>query len=100
MSWVLQLMRDVKKEGLFIAVYLKDRDGEVICDLEGKPIIDEMIKNPKLLEARLMFDKIRLMSAELGMTPSARSGISIPKTDEEDEMAKYNEQLKAQRKNA
>ena len=91
MSWCLQLMRDVKKEGLFIQEEQFWKDGEVII---------KTVKNPKLLEARLMFDKIRLMSAELGMSPSARSGIVIPKTDEEDEMAKYNEQLKAQRKNA
>lgn len=87
-SYWLQLTKDVKKEGQFKDVPILDKEtGEPVGYVDGKPIT-ETVKNPKVVEARLLLVHIRAVASEFGMSPSSRAKLSI-EPPEEDEMKEF-----------
>ena len=84
-SIYLDIISDIKRDGAFIDIPVKDKSGEVLRDFNSN-IITEPVKNPRLTEFRLLGHQLRIQSAELGMTPTARAHLSVPESDE-DEMA-------------
>jgi P27 family predicted phage terminase small subunit len=82
-TW-LQLSRDVKKEGVFIAVPVMV-DGEPLV-IDGKAVTAQE-KNPKQIELRLLTTQLKNIAAEFGMSPSSRARLSVDLPEgEEDEM--------------
>jgi len=83
----LTLTAELKHYGAFIQVPVIEKSGEVLRDFNGN-VITTPVKNPRLPEMRLLAHQLRIMASELGMTPTARARLSVPKKDE-DEMSDW-----------
>ena len=78
--WV-QLETDIMTDGITVEENRFNKDGDIISTKD--------IMNPKVTEARLTLQQIRAFSTEFGLTPSARSRLSVePKKKNIDPMEK------------
>lgn len=84
-TW-LTLTHELKRDGAFIQVPVRDNKGELVRDFNDN-VIFEPIKNPRIVEIRLHTAQIKTLAAEIGMTATSRARIQVPMdSDEEDEM--------------
>ena len=81
-TW-LTMCGELKRDGAFVNLPVIV-NGEVVLDANGNTLT-EPVKNPRLVEMRLLATQLRYMAAEFGMTPTARARLEVPEK-EEDEM--------------
>lgn len=87
-TW-LTLTQELKRDGAFINIPVRERTGELVKDFNGN-VITEPIKNPRVVEIRLHTAQLKSLAAEIGLTATSRARIQVPMDgDEEDEMKEF-----------
>ena len=66
-------------------VYAMTRDGVIVPDADGRPVIKHTAKWPEVLICRDLANQLLRLEQEFGLTPSARAGLSVaPVSDHKD----------------
>jgi len=83
------LERDIDNEGQFMVVPIRiGKSPDLLYDDKGN-VLTTITANPRLSESRLLLQQVRMLAAELGLSPTARARLSMPssgKNKKQDDM--------------
>ncbi|MEI6798430.1 MAG: phage terminase small subunit P27 family [Pseudomonadota bacterium] len=76
--------RALQRDGVIIKIYALDKQGAVVLDDEGRPVLSKMQKNPAVQVQKDAMNTARLLGAELGVSPVSRSRPTVGGDDDQD----------------
>jgi len=76
--------RALQRDGVIIKIYALDKQGAVVLDDEGRPVLSKMQKNPAVQVQKDAMNTSRLLGAELGVSPVSRSRPTVGGDDDQD----------------
>lgn len=76
--------RALQRDGVIIKIFAMDKQGAVVLDDNGKPVLAKMQKNPAVRVQKDAMNTARLLGAELGVSPVSRSRPTVGGDDDQD----------------